>query len=383
MVVTRQDDSTAPVNTSEYIIPYSDVKINTNEEDIIMSTQTIKAEIINNVLVAMSLYIMEQQTLSILEKIMQQELVRVNMEEITTLPAERKDDISQRNQYIIQLFLVKKRDLARGTKENYLNAIRRLLTEITAKSLDQMDTTDIDWYLSRYEIRNVSGGGKKNQPSTYNNERRFLSAFFTWMRLEKLITDNSVESIPAKKVPLKPIDYYSPEESARLRDACKNIRERALLEVLRSTGARIGEIADIILDQIDLRTGDIWIQGEKSGRYRTIYLDDDARHYYGLYLNSRKDECPYMFPRSRKPYGKMTTCGFRAILKAIRKRAGLTCRVYPHKSRKTLGMNLKNRGVDIGTIQEIMGHADPGVTARYYAQSTPRTLRSIRERINV
>ena len=86
---TRQDDSTAHVNTSEYIIPYSDVKINTNEEDIIMSTQTIKAEIINNVLVAMSLYIMEQQTLTILQNVMQQELVRVNMEEITTLPAER------------------------------------------------------------------------------------------------------------------------------------------------------------------------------------------------------------------------------------------------------------------------------------------------------
>lgn len=149
-----------------------------------MSTQTIKAEIINNVLVAMSLYIMEQQTLTILQNVMQQELVRVNMEEITTLPVERKDDISQRNQYIIQLFLIKKRDLARGTKENYLNSIRRLLTEISTKSLDQMDTTDIDWYLSRYEIRNVSSGGMKNQPSTYNNERRFLSAFFTWMRLE-------------------------------------------------------------------------------------------------------------------------------------------------------------------------------------------------------
>lgn len=203
------------------------------------------------------------------------------------------------------------------------------------------------------------------------------------MRLEKLITDNPVEPIPAKKVPIKPIDYYSPEESARLRDACKNIRERALMEVLRSTGARIGEIAEITLNQIDMRTGDIWIQGEKGGRYRTIYLDDDARHYYGLYLDSRKDDCPYMFPRSRKPYGKMTTCGFRAILKTIRKRTGLTCRVYPHKSRKTLGMNLKNRGVDIGTIQEIMGHADPGVTARYYAQSNPRTLRSVRERVNV
>lgn len=382
-MVNRQDKSTAPVNTSEYIISHSDVKINTNEEDIIMSTQTIKAEIINNVLVAMSLYIMEQQTLTILQNVMQQELVRVNMEEITTLPAERKDDISQRNQYIIHLFIIKKRDLARGTKENYLNSIRRLLTEISTKSLDQMDTTDIDWYLSRYEIRNVSGGGKKNQPSTYNNERRFLSAFFTWMRLEKLITDNPVESIPAKKVPIKPIDYYSPEESARLRDACKNIRERALLEVLRSTGARIGEIAEITLDQIDMRTGDVLIQGEKGGRYRTIYLDDDARHYYGLYLDNRTDDCPYMFPRSRKPYGKMTTCGFRAIIKSIGKRAGLTCRVYPHKSRETLGMNLRNHGVEIGIIQEIFGHASSEVTMKFYAQTDNRRLRSIRERVAV
>lgn len=382
-MVTRQDESTAPVNTSEYIISHSDVKINTNEEDIIMSTQTIKAEIINNVLVAMSLYIMEQQTLTILQNVMQQELVRVNMEEITTLPAERKDDISQRNQYIIQLFLIKKRDLAKGTKQNYLNAIRRLLTEISTKSLDQMDTTDIDWYLSRYEIRNVSAGGKKNQPSTYNNERRFLSAFFAWMRLEKLITDNPVESIPAKKVPIKPIDYYSPEESARLRDACKNIRERALLEVLRSTGARIGEIAEITLDQIDMRTGDVLIQGEKGGRYRTIYLDDDARYYYGLYLDNRTDDCPYMFPRSRKPYGKMTTCGFRAIIKSIGKRAGLTCRVYPHKSRKTLGMNLRNHGVEIGIIQEIFGHASSEVTMKFYAQTDNRRLRSIREMVAV
>ena len=132
-----------------------------------------------------------------------------------------------------------------------------------------------------------------------------------------------------------------------------------------------------------MRTGDVLIQGEKGGRYRTIYLDDDARYYYGLYLDNRTDDCPYMFPRSRKPYGKMTTCGFRAIIKSIGKRAGLTCRVYPHKSRKTLGMNLRNHGVEIGIIQEIFGHASSEVTMKFYAQTDNRRLRSIRERVAV
>lgn len=77
----------------------------------------------------------------------------------------------------------------------------------------------------------------------------------------------------------------------------------------------------------------------------------------------------------------MTTCGIRSVLKTIGKRAGIKSRVYPHKMRKTLGMNLKNKGVDIGTIQEIMGHASPAVTAQYYAQSTPETLRSVRKRV--
>lgn len=76
----------------------------------------------------------------------------------------------------------------------------------------------------------------------------------------------------------------------------------------------------------------------------------------------------------------MTTRGLYRAFKAIGKRAGVQCTYYPHKMRKTLGMHLKNKGVDIGVIQEIMGHANPNVTARYYAQSTPDTLRYVRQR---
>lgn len=345
-----------------------------------MSTQAVKSQIANNIMVAMSAYI-NQQIMMVLEQVIQQELVKVNMEEITTLPAERKDDISQRNQYIIQLFLIKERDLAKGTKTNYLSAVKRLITEVDSKSLDQMDTIDIDWYLQQYERHSEAARGKKMAPTTYNNERRFLASFYSWMRKAKLITENPVEGVPAKRVPVKPIDYYTPEQAAKIRDTCKNARERAIVEVFRSTGARVGEIAEIMLDQIDWTTGDILIQGEKGGKYRTIYLDDDARYYLKLYLDSRKYDSPYMFPSSRKPHGKMTTSGFRDTFKRIGKRAGLTCRVYPHKMRKTLGMSLKNKGVDIGTISEILGHAGPAVTAQYYAQSTPRTLRSVRERL--
>ena len=117
---------------------------------------------------------------------------------------------------------------------------------------------------------------------------------------------------------------------------------------------------------INWETGDILILSEKGERYRTIYLDPEARYHLHKYLNSREDYTPQLFVHARKPYKSLSTC--------------ITSRVYPHKLRKTLGMNLKNSGVDIGTIQEILGHAGPEVTAAYYAQSTPQTLRQVRER---
>lgn len=343
-----------------------------------MNTQPIKMQIENNIIVAMSEYLCGE-IIQVLQQIIIAEFVKVNMEEITTLPAEYHNDTDRKNQYIIQLFICKKR-IKENTKEAYLHAVKRLIVLID-KPLTDMDTTDISYYLNWYEKHNILSGGKKNQPTTMNNERRFLSAFFTWLRKEKLISENPVESTEPLKVIHKPIDYYKADEIAKMRDACKNPRERALIEVLRSTGMRGGELISVSTAQIDWTTGDILILGEKSDRYRPVYLDDDAQHYYKIYLDSRTDDSEFMFPTFRNPHKMMTTCGIRSVLKTIGKRAKIKIRVYPHKMRKTLGMNLKNKGVDIGTIQEIMGHASSAVTAQYYAQSTPETLRSIRKRV--
>lgn len=342
-----------------------------------MNGQTIKAQVINNIIVAMAEHV-AKDVLDILHQVIIKEFVNVNMEEITTLPVEYQNDTDQKNKYIIQLFIVKKK-IKDNTKQAYLSSVKRLITLID-KPLDRIEESDISYYLSWYEKRNINACGKKNQAVTVNNERRFLSAFFTWMRKEKLNSENPVEATDPLKAIKKPIDYFKPEEMTKMKDACKSYRERALVEVLRSTGARVGELVEITLDQIDWNTGDIMILGEKSDKYRPIFLDDDAKYYYRKYMESRNDDSPFMFPQCKAPHAQMTTSGIRSILKSIGKRAMVKSRVYPHKIRKTLGMTLKNKGVDIGTIQEIMGHGSPSVTAAYYAQSTPDTLRNVRER---
>lgn len=342
------------------------------------NSQSVKAQIIDNVLVAMTYYL-SSDVLEMLERVLTRNLVDVVVERINTLPMEMKDSIDNQNGYILQLFLYKKKKLADGTKYGYISAVKRLVT-LVYKPLTNMEESDIYYCLDWYENRNVPLNGRKNQARTINNERRFLSAFFTWMRKEKLIGSNPVEAIEPLKVAKKPIDYFTPEEMASLKDGCETLRERAVIEVLRSTGARVGEVVGITIDLIDWETGDVMILGEKGNRYRTLYLDPDAIHHFRKYLNSRTDNNPAIFVSSRQPYQALSTCAIRGIVKDVAQRAGITSRAYPHKMRKTLGMELKNKGVDIGTIQEIMGHADSKVTSLYYAQSTPDTLRVVRNK---
>ena len=116
------------------------------------------------------------ETLCILESTIQNELVKINVQEITTLPEIRQNDIEQKNYYIIELFKIKRNDLTDETRYNYLAAIRDLITAIPHKSLDQMDESDIDWYLRQYAKHiNVKGEPIKN--TTWNNTRRYISAF--------------------------------------------------------------------------------------------------------------------------------------------------------------------------------------------------------------
>ena len=341
-----------------------------------MSTQMIKSQMRDAILVTMAQY-SDKAVLQILTNAIEEQFVRVNVEEITTLPAEVDRSVDEQNKYIIQLFLVKKEELKEETKYNYLNAIKKLLTQID-KPLVEMTDIDIKQYLRWYERRNVDNTGKINKPSTINNERRYLSAFFNWMRIEKLIFDNPVESVGKKQVSKNNIDYFTQEELEKLREGCQTKRDRAMIEVLRSTGLRVGEFCSINISDVDFRTGDVWIQREKGGLNTPAYIDEAAMYYLREYLNEREDDCESLIVGKRAPYSRLKPCGVRAALKDIARRQGMSCKVYPHKFRKTLGMTLKNKGYDLGVIQEVLGHTSPATTSKYYAESTSDTLRSIR-----
>lgn len=110
----------------------------------------IKSDIINNITVTMSVYIQDREVLDVLELVLANELMKVNVEEVTTLPAEVKSSVDQRNAYLVQLFMIQKRHLKKRTIEAYMGSVRRLVLT-TGKRLDLIDTLDIDWYLAQYE----------------------------------------------------------------------------------------------------------------------------------------------------------------------------------------------------------------------------------------
>lgn len=112
--------------------------------------QNIKREIIDNIVVTMSIYISDQDTIAILDSVISSELTKVNLQEICSLPAEWKTDTEQRNAYLIELFKIKKRALKKATLDGYVRSVKHF-AEMIGKPLDKADTFDVEWYLSQYE----------------------------------------------------------------------------------------------------------------------------------------------------------------------------------------------------------------------------------------
>ncbi len=304
-----------------------------------------------------------------LHQVITEALYNVTVEEMQTLPATNGNT----NEYIMKLFQVRKgAKLSGRTTDFYLDNIRHLCDFINKSLLDITDM-DVEMYLHHYRRNGNKGQG--NDPRTVNNALKSISAFYAWMRQAHIVQENPCESIEKYKEIEKPIDHMEDWELETLRDACF-VRDRAVLEVLRSTAVRVGEFISINRNDVDWQTGNVIVYGEKNRKYRTVCVDDTAKYYLKKYIDSRTDNNPALFVSEREPSRRLQRSAVRVILKDIRKRAGLERRVYPHLFRKTTATNMVRRGCPRDLVAFYLGHAngDTKTLNKYYAATDPQQI---------
>ena len=248
-----------------------------------------------------------------------------------------------------------------GLSDNSLCRYKESLTrffDVVHKPVGDVQTEDIRLYF--YHLQNTC---KMNNLSL-NNQRVNLNTFFNWLNNNEYITRNPC-------CPIKPFKYEKKKKSAlstmeleKLRLACKNNYDRAVIEVLYSTSCRVSELVDIRMDDVDLAKGEISIRHGKGNKFRNSYLSPKAILAIQDYLSDRDYQYEYLFEKSKKPYGQLTTRSIEQRVSEIKERAGID--VSPHKMRRTSATHLFERGMPIEEIKEFLGHENIETTLGYY-----------------
>lgn len=328
---------------------------------------TTKEKIKNDMLIALRVHLSGQQ-MTILENVIDEIFYNIEIEEKTTDLA----TYDTTNEYVINLFLAKKATkLSEKTVNQYIRSIRELCNTIN-KPLTKIDENDIERFLILYKRR-----GNVNR--TVNNCKRFISAFYTWMRKTKLVTNNPCENIDKFKEAAQKIEHLEPEQWEQLKNGCVCTRDRALLEFLRCTAMRDGEVPLVKVRDIDWQDGKIMIYGEKSSKYRIVCIDRVAKKYLRKYLEERgisENSAEPLFAHKRK-VAALSKSGIYGQIKKIAERADMNVNVYPHLIRKTTATNIIKRGGNIAEVGDYLGHADNNTAGQYYAYRGEDYIKSI------
>lgn len=317
---------------------------------------TRKEQVKNNILISMKMHL-DSNTFSILESVLVKEFYNIEISDMETLPATNE----MSNEYIWELYdTMKGSKLSKQTIDMYKLTLFELL-QYTGKSILHLEQNDVEYYLGQKQKEG-------NKPVTLNNKIRFLCTVFNWLRKRQIISANPAECIEPYTEIEKPIDHLEPYEVEQLKKGCKHKRDRALMEWLRCTATRGGEMPIININQIDWQTGKITIYGQKGHAYRPVCLDNIAIGYIREYLDERGETITSNNPlfthlHNTKPLQRGGIC---TSLKAIARRAGVQHNVYTHLFRKTVATQIVRRGGSDSDAGEYLGHKPMGVTGRHY-----------------
>lgn len=226
------------------------------------------------------------------------------------------------------------------------------------KTIEELTTNDIRIYLYKMQERT----GITNR--TLDGKRLVINTFLNWCEKEGYISKNPCERICPIKFEVKPREPLSDIELELVRDACENIREKALLETLFSTAARVSEIANLKLSDIDFKNKEVHLFG-KGNKHRTSFINAKMEVSLKKYLETRNDDNEYVFVSKIKPYNALTKRGIEIIISNIGKRSGIGRPVFPHLIRHSTASLSLNRGMNVAELQEMLGHSKIDTTMIY------------------
>ena len=261
------------------------------------------------------------------------------------------------NEYL-QMFLDAKRieGCSDRTIQYYRITIKKMLDSMS-ETVRRITTEDMRAYLSEYQKINNCG------KVTVDNVRRNISSFFSWLEEENHILKSPMKRIHKIKTNQQVKEIITDEDIERLRDKCSCIRDLAIVDLLYSTGIRVGELVNLNLDDVNFEDRECVVFG-KGGKERKVYFDAKAKLHLQTYIKSRTDDNPALFVTLDSPHDRLKISGVEIRMRELGRSVHLT-KIHPHKFRRTMATRAIDKGMPIEQVQKILGHSQIDTTMQY------------------
>ncbi len=298
----------------------------------------------------------EQRMQEVLNNAQMEYLHKILIKFLETENSENKEENS--NEKMLEMFLAAKKieGCSKKSLDYYQSTITNMLIKVD-KNFKHISTNDLRDYLSNYQNKsNVS-------KVTLDNLRRILSSFFSWLEEENFILKSPVRRIKKIKTAQTIKETYTDEVLETLRDYCHNDRDLAIIDLLASTGMRVGELVHLNKEDIDFENRECVVFG-KGEKERKVYFDARAKIHIIRYLESRTDDNNALFVSLLKPHKRLKISGVEIRLRELGRKLKLP-RVHPHKFRRTLATKAIDKGMPIEQVQHLLGHTKIDTTLQY------------------
>lgn len=271
---------------------------------------------------------------------------------------EDADKVEIPNEEFLKMFLDAKKieGCSERTLQYYKVTVEHLLSQ-TEVAVRKITTEEIRAYLAEYQ--------KNSQCTnvTIDNIRRNISSFFSWLEEEDYILKSPMKRIHKIKTKTVVKSVISDEGIEKLRDSCTEIRDLAIIDLLYSTGIRVGELVNLNIDDIDLEGRECVVYG-KGDKERRVYFDAKAKVHLKEYIEKRNDNNSALFVTLDAPHDRLKISGVEIRLRQLGRQLDLE-RIHPHKFRRTMAIRAIDKGMPIEQVQKILGHSQIDTTMQY------------------